>query len=140
MDKSIISNSIAIKNPGRETKVGSPFIIKNFQELKIIHQVFNPNSKINPENQIQKAAQLLSNFISKTFGAPYNWKSYDSENKTTLKEKLLKSLLKGIKFGIIIGAVFGLKILQIIGLITGISTLATVSKTTKELRIDNDKR
>lgn len=103
MDKSNISNSVTIKNPGKEVKTGIPFSIKNLQELRMIYQIFNPNSNIDPQNKAEKVAKLLSSFIPKTFGTPYNWKFFDSQNRKSLKEIILNSLSKSIKIGSLIG-------------------------------------
>lgn len=128
-------------NVGFEVKFGAPIFIKSFGELKLLHELYNPEAKLKepekpkepskiiiighpepekppePENTFGKTAHNLSYFTEKTLGSAYPWRFVKDKEGSTFWRIAKSMYTKGIP-GALIGGAVGLAIGGPIGLFT----------------------
>jgi hypothetical protein len=122
-------NTKITPSAGIELRYGEPVIIKNFGELKLLYELYNPDVQANDSDKLGKAAHNLTFFTKKTQGTKYPWR-FVKEGVGNMATRVLKAAVtKGI-YGLVLGAGAGLVIGGPIGLITGTWTAAYTLMTT----------
>ncbi|MDQ7825224.1 MAG: hypothetical protein RDV48_20660 [Candidatus Eremiobacteraeota bacterium] len=138
------TTKVSANDIGIEVTFGAPVVIKSFGELKLLHQLYNPDMALEKEkppepspiilpggfkkdqetkpteaeNVLGKTAHNLSYFTRKTMGSTHPWR-FVKEGTTSSFMRVLKSMIyKGIP-GALIGAGVGFAVGGPIGLFTG---------------------
>lgn len=135
------NTKVSAGTEGIEVKFGAPLMIENFGELKLLHQLYNPDASIaekgkeesskiilppgydpgevtDKENVFGKTAHNLSYYTNKTLGTTYPWR-FVRESEGGAVFRMVKSMIsKGVP-GVLIGAGVGLAIGGPVGLFTG---------------------
>lgn len=93
-----VKSKMDIKTGGMEVKHGEPVEIKNFGDLKLLYELYNPDIKIDPEkgSEITRAAKDLSFFTKGTMATQYPWKMFKPQ---TAGQKILSSAKAAVKSG-----------------------------------------
>jgi len=92
--------------------------VKSFAELKLLHQMYNPEASFKPDNSIGKAAHQLTYFTQKTLGGAYPWRFFEKSDENVVG-RILKAAVRRGAVGAMIGAGIGAVIGGPVGLFTG---------------------
>jgi len=112
------NTKVSAATEGIEVRFGEPVEVKNFGELKLLYQMYNPDEKIEEKNELGKAAHELSFFTKKTLGTNYPWRFIKETTGSKIARTLRTAFSKALP-GAVLGAGIGLVIGGPIGLLTG---------------------
>ncbi len=114
---------------GREVSDGNGIPVRNYAELKLLYQLFNPDSQIKLNEKQQKDKDLVkavntlkafSKFVSEKFSSRYPWRFYSTSNSLVGKmANFFRAAKMKIIVGALLGAAFSGPLLVLAGLIGG---------------------
>jgi hypothetical protein len=93
---------VSAGSQGLSVKFGEPVVIENFSQLKLLHQMYDPNDKIKPTSETAKAAHQFSYFTQKTVSSAYPWRFYQKDDSNTFL-RVAKHTTKGALTGAAVG-------------------------------------
>jgi hypothetical protein len=98
-----------------EVSLGAPIEVTSLPELKLLHQLYNPEAKLDSKNPICQGAQQLAYFNQQE--SNYGWRYFErTENGTP--DRVAKDFVSNAVRGALIGAAAGAMIGAPIGLIS----------------------
>jgi hypothetical protein len=111
--------NVKIEGAGREIPYGKPVPVHSFGELKLLHEMYNPEAKCNKGNELADTSQKVAFFAMKRHNTPYPFAFYKASPGSRWTNAF-KSLLTGGALGAVIGGVTGLILQGPIGSTIGV--------------------
>ncbi len=100
---------VSAGSQGLELKHGEPIEIRNFSELKLLHQMYNPDETLNTRDAIGKTAHQLAHFNQQN--GDYGWRFYQKEESgaaARVSKAFGSGMIRGAAMGAAVGAMVGI--------------------------------
>lgn len=96
---------------GIELRHGEPIEVRNLAELKLLHQMYNPDEKLMSKDTVGKTAHQLAYFNQQA--GDYGWRFYQKEDANAfgrIAKAFYRQALSGGAMGVAVGAMVGLPV------------------------------
>jgi hypothetical protein len=103
------NSRVAPGSQGIELSYGTPVTVSSFGELKLLHELYNPDARVDESNRVSKAAHQLSYFASRTLGHMNPWRFYKPGEGSRAARMVRAAARQGLA-GALVGAGLGLMI------------------------------